>query len=96
MAKQVKCSCGKMAEMRISKGKHQIPYLVCQECGPIMGRKRTYIERIRREAVDVGEPEQNQAAESENNQLSGAGQQSDSGGQTEGRKSIFNGWGTVL
>lgn len=96
MAKKVKCSCGKLAEMRISQGKHRIPYLVCPECGPIMGRKRSYIERIRREAVDVDESEQNQIAESEKKHDAGAGQESDSGGQTAPRKSIFSGWGTVL
>lgn len=95
MAKKVKCSCGKMAEMRISQGKHKIPYLVCPECGPIMGRKRTYIERISREAVEVDDTE-NQAPESEKKPDAGAGHQSDSGGQTPPRKSLFNGWGTVL
>lgn len=96
MAKKVKCSCGKLAEMRISQGKHQIPYLVCPECGPIMGRKRSYIERIRREAIDVDESEQKQIAESEKKPDSGAGQESDSGGQTTPRKSIFGNWGTIL
>lgn len=95
MAKKVKCSCGKMAEMRISQGKHQIPYLVCPECGPIMGRKRSYIDRIRREAVDVDDQAQDQTA-SDKKPDSGAGHESDSGGQTPPRKSIFNGWGTVL
>lgn len=96
MAKKVKCSCGRLAEMRISQGKHQIPYLVCPECGPIMGRKRSYIDRIRREAVDVDESEQKQIAESEKKPDSGAGHESDSGSQTPPRKSVFGNWGTIL
>lgn len=99
MAKKMKCSCGSMAEVRTSQGKHKVPYLVCPQCGPIMGRKRTYIERIHREAVEVAESENKQvqgAEKPDSKAESGAGQQSDSGVQTPPRKSLLSGWGTVL
>lgn len=92
MAKKIKCGCGAEAEVRTSTGKHQVPYVVCPTCGPIMGRKKEYIERIRREAYEVADT----PPKSDEKPAPGAGQESDSAGHPPPRKSLFGGWGTVI
>lgn len=93
MAKQIKCSCGAMAGIRISKGKHKVPFIDCPECGVIMGRKKAYIERLNREAVEIAEEIENKTEFDDLTAL----QQSDSSNHNQPVKpSIFTGWSTVI
>ena len=97
MAKKIKCGCGAEAELATSKGKHGVPFIRCPSCGPIVGRKKTFIARLQAEAYDVDEkpPEPEKKPESESD--SGAGHQSDSQSDTPPvKKSFFSDWGTLL
>lgn len=90
---KIKCNCGEIAEVLESK-KHKALSYRCPVCGPINGRAKGRQEWIRKNQFD--DSVVTGAGESVGASDSGAGQESDSGGQTGGRKSIFSGWGTVL
>lgn len=70
--KQIKCGCGSMAFVRMTKqnpnAKRRMkprPYIACPKCGSFFNSNKAYIERILSEAVEIAE-EQEKIIESDN------------------------------
>lgn len=93
MAKTINCHCGKKGIIDYSKGKHKTPFLRCPVHGAIMNRKKSWIDYLLANAKD--EPDE-QTGTDYKQESDLKNEKSEKEAQNEQKKSIFNGWGTVI
>lgn len=93
MAKTINCHCGQKGIIDYSKGKHKTPFLRCPEHGAIMSRKKNWIDYLLANAKDEPDEPTGTDYKQESDFID---TKSDKTGDIEPKKSIFNGWGTVI